>query len=225
MGHPSTTGREEVDRYLTDLGRMLDGADPAVRADVLGGVREHVDAALEELGRPATARDTRRVLADLGAPEAVAEEALVGARPALETPAASTAKSSVLSTAGEGASLVVALLALAVVGLQAGVLVDLGVAAVVLLGPLAVYLLVAFLLVRSPRWRGWQVAIALVLPLLLPVATWLELWSTMGVRAGPAFLSYRAVALVLVLTGLWLVHRWGTRPPKADRPALSSGSW
>ncbi|WP_265522685.1 HAAS signaling domain-containing protein [Oerskovia flava] len=68
-----------VDAYLDELARMLAHADPVERADVLGGVREHVDARLAELGRPPTEADVTAVLTALGPPEQVAGEASAGA--------------------------------------------------------------------------------------------------------------------------------------------------
>lgn len=63
-----------VDQYLDDLARMLDHLPPGDRAEVLAGVREHIEAGLAE--RPgATDPDVSRVLAELGPPEAVAREA------------------------------------------------------------------------------------------------------------------------------------------------------
>lgn len=72
------TTRSDGDRaiavYLDDLARMLSG-DPAMRAEVLGGVSEHIEAALA--ARPGrTGADVDAVLAELGPPEAVAAAAL-----------------------------------------------------------------------------------------------------------------------------------------------------
>jgi len=66
---------DAITTYLDDLGRMLAHLDPAERADVLGGVREHVDASLAELGHAPSDQEVAAVLASLGAPEDVARVA------------------------------------------------------------------------------------------------------------------------------------------------------
>lgn len=68
-------------QHLDDLARMLDALDPQERADVLDGVRDHVDSALGALGHEPTAADVDRVLAELGSPGDVAREALAGRAP------------------------------------------------------------------------------------------------------------------------------------------------
>lgn len=66
--------------YEQDLRRLLVDLDPAERAEVLAGVREHLHASLA--GRPqASTADIQAVLTDLGPPEAVAQEAYDGHRP------------------------------------------------------------------------------------------------------------------------------------------------
>lgn len=71
-----------VSSYLRDLEMLLHGVDPVERADVLGGVREHLDASLVP---GASDDDVRAALAELGSPHAVADEAHAG-RPANELP-------------------------------------------------------------------------------------------------------------------------------------------
>lgn len=66
---------DAITAYLDDLARMLAHVDPAERADVLGGVREHVDASLAELGHAPSDQEVATVLASLGAPEDVARAA------------------------------------------------------------------------------------------------------------------------------------------------------
>ncbi len=73
-----------VDRYLTDLDRLLAGLPPGDRAETLAGVREHIEAALPG-GAPDD--DVRRVLDELGPPEAVADEAYQGLQPVAGSPA------------------------------------------------------------------------------------------------------------------------------------------
>ncbi|MFC4554486.1 HAAS signaling domain-containing protein [Georgenia faecalis] len=88
---------QRIETYLDDLARMLTGLDPVLRADVLGGVREHVDAALAGRGA-ATDADVDAVLAELGPPEAVAAAALEGGRSSSGSavPAAATVRVPVL---------------------------------------------------------------------------------------------------------------------------------
>ncbi|MBZ2196757.1 HAAS signaling domain-containing protein [Occultella gossypii] len=63
-----------VSAYLDDLTRALADLAPADRAEVLAGVREHIDAGLAEREN-ATDADVAAVLAELGPPEAVARAA------------------------------------------------------------------------------------------------------------------------------------------------------
>ena len=61
-----------ADAWLRDLELLLHGIDPGERAEVLAGVREHLDGSLPP---DATDDDVRRALADLGSPQSVADEA------------------------------------------------------------------------------------------------------------------------------------------------------
>lgn len=63
-----------VTRYLDDLARMLDQIPPGERAEVLAGVREHIETSLAERGS-ATDADVSAVLSELGPPDEVAREA------------------------------------------------------------------------------------------------------------------------------------------------------
>jgi hypothetical protein len=83
-----------VAAYLTELEQLLAGIDPAERAEVLSGVREHVEVSLPT-GGAASDEEVRAVLTELGPPQAVADEAYAGlpaasqpsppqSRPALE---------------------------------------------------------------------------------------------------------------------------------------------
>lgn len=71
--------------YEQDLRHLLGDLDPEERAEVLAGVREHIHASLA--GRTHTGTDDiRAVLDELGPPEAVAQEAYAGHRPATDSP-------------------------------------------------------------------------------------------------------------------------------------------
>lgn len=71
-----------VGAYLRDLELLLHGIEPGERAEVLAGVHEHLDVSL---GPDASDDDVRRALAELGSPQAVADEAYAG-RPAPAAP-------------------------------------------------------------------------------------------------------------------------------------------
>ncbi len=65
-----------VGRYLTDLDRLLAHLPPGDRAEMLAGVSEHIEASLPQ--SPGD-EEVRRVLGELGPPQAVADEAYAGA--------------------------------------------------------------------------------------------------------------------------------------------------
>ncbi len=65
-----------ADHYLGELGRLLQGIEPADRAEVLEGVREHIHASLE--GTAGADADVQAALDELGPPQVVAEEAYAG---------------------------------------------------------------------------------------------------------------------------------------------------
>ena len=79
----SHTTHPLVDAWLRDLEQLLQGIEPGERAEVLAGVREHLDGSLPT---GATEDDVRRALAELGSPQSVADEAWAG-RPAPVAPA------------------------------------------------------------------------------------------------------------------------------------------
>jgi uncharacterized membrane protein len=90
----SHTTHPLTDAWLRDLELLLHGIEPGERAEVLAGVREHLDGSLPS---DAGDDDVRRVLADLGSPQSVADEAyadrpagpsaVAGAHPAVPTDA------------------------------------------------------------------------------------------------------------------------------------------
>jgi hypothetical protein len=75
-----------VASYLEELGRLLAGIDPGDRAEVMAGVREHLDTALPG-NDPVSDDDVRAALAELGPPHTVADEAYAGRPPATPPPA------------------------------------------------------------------------------------------------------------------------------------------
>lgn len=72
-----------VGRWVRDLERLLHGIDPGERAEVLAGLREHLDGSLPA---DASDEDVRRVLTDLGSPQAVADEAYAECRTSSDAP-------------------------------------------------------------------------------------------------------------------------------------------
>ncbi|WP_277050706.1 HAAS signaling domain-containing protein [Ruania albidiflava] len=76
---------ERTARYQDDLARLLAALEPVQRAEVLDGVREHIDAALAEVGHTPTDADVDRILGELGSPGMVAEAALAE-RPGVQVP-------------------------------------------------------------------------------------------------------------------------------------------
>lgn len=83
---------ETVSRYLDDVARMLGEADPAYRAEVLAGVRDHLESALGPA--PWHESDVQHALARLGPPEEIAAAALEeGAQPSEEAGPAVMARS------------------------------------------------------------------------------------------------------------------------------------
>lgn len=81
-GRTSTT-HPQVAAYLDELTRILADLDPAERAEVVEGVREHVEAALT--GTKVTDADVRAALGELGPAQAVADEAYAGRPPVART--------------------------------------------------------------------------------------------------------------------------------------------
>ena len=75
-----------VASYLQYLDQLLAGIHPGDRAEVMAGVREHLDTALPG-SDPVTDDDVRAALAELGPPHAVADEAYAGRPPATPPPA------------------------------------------------------------------------------------------------------------------------------------------
>lgn len=67
-----------VETYLNDLARMLQNAEPGLRSEVLGGVREHIQSALDDRPAPHTDSDVNEILLELGPPEDVAAASLPG---------------------------------------------------------------------------------------------------------------------------------------------------
>jgi len=76
MKQPRYTVHPLVARYLHDLDVLLEGIEPVERAEVVEGVREHIDTSLSHT--QGADSDVRAVLAEVGPASAVAEEAWAG---------------------------------------------------------------------------------------------------------------------------------------------------
>jgi uncharacterized membrane protein len=91
MNEPADRARPLIANYLDELSGLLAGIDPAERAEVIQGVREHLDSTLE--GTAGTEMDVRAALAEVGPAQVVADEAYAG-RPHGESPASPAPKTS-----------------------------------------------------------------------------------------------------------------------------------
>lgn len=232
-----------VAAYLEELERLLAGIDHGDRAEVMSGVREHLDGALPAHGRVSD-DEVREVLAELGPPQAVADEAYAG-RPAyaLTSPARAGAMSrpwvpvvvAILTALG---LFVVILVAGGISSVSTSTSVDSGGLVVEtaelsgspLVGSFASILMTlplwvpaAVLLGLSPLWVGREklfvailVPVAALLMGLLPTLGW-GLIGVNGVYAG----AWTALALVIVGGG-WLLLRLTRRASARAGAAATS---
>ncbi|WP_043499960.1 HAAS signaling domain-containing protein [Georgenia sp. SUBG003] len=236
-----------VTAYLDDVARMLANTDPWERAEILAELREHIDAALADLDRPADDA-VERVLAQLGPADRVAVAALtdpgtssrrtaVTAPPALARPWVPVTVG-LLTALSAGLYLVVlaASVALAVTQ-QPEVVPPAEVQSPMLpasydvlwsmLVPLGVaglpWLVSTILLASSPLWTDWQKwAGALLVPALAVTCgavSWLGAW---GPASAPRSVLAVAVGLAAAAAAVRLVvtlWRDGARRARGWRPA------
>ncbi len=148
-----------VSAYLADLDRALAGVDPGDRAEIVDAVREHIDAALAELGAAPSQAEIAGVLRRLGSADTVASAWAAGERTTSPAAAASAAPALPYGAAtppAPGAGTM----------LPAWAKVLLVVVAVVVIGPLVLTLLAVLLLVPfrggAPGWLGIGVSVVLV---------------------------------------------------------------
>ncbi|WP_456787931.1 HAAS signaling domain-containing protein [Cellulomonas sp. P5_C5] len=174
-----------VAAYLADLDRRLSGADPAERADILDAIREHVDAAVDELGHEPTADEVRQILADLGPVDDVAaawspEDADLPARPARRS--ATDSRTGIVLVALGGLVLGIALVPLTVV--------------LWVVAPLAVAAVVAGAIGWARGSAGWRTVCVLAAPVVLVAglvgAATLAFATNVSVDAPPPSVSQRA---------------------------------
>jgi len=206
---------ERTARYQDDLARLLAALEPVERAEVLDGVREHIDAALAEVGHAPTDADVDRILGELGSPGMVAEAALAE-RP--DTPVPGPAASGVdVALARFSASLTgqwvppVALLLLLVGG------------GLILWGyPLVLIAVGILMVIGSPLWVGGEKLWATI---ALPLCSAMILGSfyvfiRVGVSIGGiglngiGFLVFAAASLAILIV-LWFR---GARRARRYRP-------
>lgn len=182
--------------YLRDLESLLHGLDPGARTEVLTGVHEHLSAAL---GPDATSDQVREVLADLGSPQSIADEAYAD-RPAVSAPTPSSSPlrwQAVVACALNGAGLACLLLLSSAVVHPADLL---GVVPLFLLPWVAV----VALSVRSPVWTVRQKATSIGLGpatlscLVLLGATFFALLGPSAVNLIPILAVFATSAWVLV---------------------------
>lgn len=159
----TTTTHPLAAAYLTELERLLAGIAPAERAEVLAGVHEHLAAAV---GPNDDDETVRAVIAELGSPQSVADEAYAASPPAPAPPGLRP----VAGPSRPWVPTVVGLLgAVALLGLLGAALTGgLGLVIMTVL-PASVLWLVLVGLVTTSR-HIWSGAEKLVLCLLLPLA-------------------------------------------------------
>lgn len=213
-----------IGAYLQELELLLAGIEPGERAEVLSGVREHLDGALA--GRsPIGDQDVLAVLAELGPAQLVADEAyagraagtvVAGPKPGVMSRAWVPMLAAVLQVVGlliacltAGGSPMVSTNSVDGVTVSTeltGTPLWLVVAVIVMTLPL--WVAVAVLVGPSPLWAGrGKPAMLLLIPgagVLLGVLPQLGYWllGVNGVYAG----TWAALALVL-LGGGWLLLR------------------
>ena len=225
----SHTTHPLVGSYLSDLELLLHGIEPGERAEVLAGVREHLDGSLAPGADDAS---VRAVLAELGPPQAIADEAYAG-RPA-PSPRRTPALSRAWVPISVGVLLALALLTtITVIGAfstyatsESGTYDAAGRAITtqhdvdftgvgpsgILMALLASWLFwvpATVLSLASPLWSPRQkVALCLLTPAavvvmaLLPTIGWEALGTELGINLG----SWTSLALVVVGGGLLLTH-------------------
>lgn len=170
-----------VTAYLADLDRALAGADPADRMEIVDSVREHIDAAIAELGADPGQAQIATVLRRLGSADTVAATWLAGAERPAPPAVSGTPTTTKLPT---WATVLLVLVGIAVVGPVVVALVTVPLfllpirastpgwlaavlVAVLILGSIACFLVAR----RSARHRtAWTVAFVVGLVLAVPAA-------------------------------------------------------
>jgi uncharacterized membrane protein len=85
--HPDTTQWPAISRYLEELDAALSNLPAGERQMVVSDISEHITSALAEHASPITSADVDDILAELGSPQAIADE---GAESSTVTPSVVT---------------------------------------------------------------------------------------------------------------------------------------
>ena len=222
--------------YLRDLELLLHGIEPGERAEVLAGVREHLAAVA---GPGATDDEVRAALAELGPPQAIADEAYAG-RPAVVVLAGAPAAARRPALSGTWVPVVVGVL----LGLCLLWVLFLGATlpalaaetppddssplmphpvelfVVTVIGSFWLWVPAAVLAALSPLWRtGERVRLTLLVPavaLLMGGLPWSG-WRLVGTDAGVEVGAWTGVAVSLALATwvFWHDLRAGARRARA----------
>lgn len=228
--------------YLRDLELLLHGIEAGERAEVLAGVREHLDAVA---GPAATDDDVRAALAELGPPQAIADEAYAGrpttvvvaapAPAAVRRPALSGTWVPVVVSVLLGLCLVWTLFVGASLPAMASeapgpetnafMLHPVELLVLSLLGSAWLWIPAVVLTGLSPLWHGAEkLRVVLTVPVvavLLGIAPWVG-WSLTGSATGVELGSWAAVAagLGLAVWVFWHDLREGARRARTwpERP-------
>ena len=175
-----------VARYLHDLDVLLEGIDPVERAEVVEGVREHIETSLSHT--QGVDSDVRAALDEVGPASAVAEEAWAGRTSPAPSPRPSWASRAWLPNAVaffEAVTLLVVMVAVggsAAVSSSSGTVTtadgqsatevtqssfdgSLGGALTALIAAIPLWLVVLVLVGVSALWTARQTAILMALPL------------------------------------------------------------
>lgn len=195
---PATT-HPLVAAWLRDLELMLHGVEPGERAEVLAGVHEHLDVTLPP---GSTDADVRRVLADLGSPESVADEAYAGRPPGGPAQVARpSAWPAALAIAVNALCLVLLLVPVAFGALHAAeVLMALPIVALP-------WFIVCLLTSTSTRWTSREKAASMGLLPATILALSLVVWLMMSL-VGPHLINL-VPTLAILGTASWVLVRLG----------------
>ncbi|GGB83413.1 hypothetical protein N798_05210 [Knoellia flava TL1] len=195
---PATT-HPLVAAWLRDLELMLHGVEPGERAEVLAGVHEHLDATLPP---GSTDADVRRVLADLGSPESVADEAYAGRPPLAVTPSHPGSPLPAMVAVAVNALCIVLLLLPVLFGAlhAAEILMALPIVALP-------WVVVSVLTATSTRWTSREKAAAIGLLPATILALSLVVWLMMAL-IGPHIVNL-VPTLAILGTASWVLVRLG----------------
>ncbi|MBR7744763.1 hypothetical protein KC207_15810 [Phycicoccus sp. BSK3Z-2] len=198
--------------YLRDLELMLHGLDPLSRTEVLEGVREHLAAAL---GPEPSGEQVRAVLADLGPPASIADEAYADRPPRTVAPAEPARWPAVVASTLNGIGL---LLFVPLLFVRATSPSELLLGIPVLLLP---WVVIAVLSAMGAVWTTRQKATSAALGPTTLVAVVL-LTQAFFVVLGPSPVTWLPVAVVLGASGtiLYRLSRRALRGPEG-RPSPS----